>query len=487
MNKRSAIAFCLGTIAFPCFGASPLCTDLASFTCAPRTQDDGTGLATTPDIFSSFKMLESIKDAKENIQKDFLAAIENPDNALFRATALEGTHQDGSPDCRSKDPQRIKKCNDLISQGLFNIYTQNKINNMYREPQPDLTSLDLIKSHHVFKQIEKKYDDKIVLARNNSTLLDHLEKVTFVKVKDNLIKKIVQLPLEDSVKTKMQDRIRGITFNRSECSLMGKGVAIAFVPNAYYDAISQTFSVCAGLFDQASSEFFYAFVIAHELSHSIDPCSFGMGPESMGVKYKDSPTLKDLDTQYPLPSLLGCLRSSESLKATNFVASPPQSPYGGGYSYLAATPQYGSPPPPRKITFCDGLDQATEAIADWLGGEAVVPVIAEQFPKLTEDQWQVGFSNIFRPLCIGMTNLADTHSPVDLRVNAAILPNPAIREKMGCKDVPSPKKYCDPTHPEELAAFVTNAKVYPEKIETVEVPVKRDESPQNGDSNNGAR
>ena len=177
-----------------------------------------------------------------------------------------------------------------------------------------------------------------------------------------------------------------------------------------------------------TSEFQIAFVIAHELSHSIDPQGIQSGPSDYALTYATpkagqatgpAATIAFIQNQYPLPKTLACLRTKESVGAS---LHPLFGWKQGAFSY----------------------DQITETFADWMGAETLAAYAATELARLTPQQKRMGFANAMRGFSFAPRSGWEVHPNWDVRANRILMVNPEVRKQMGCVNpIPAPAVYCD--------------------------------------------
>jgi hypothetical protein len=95
----------------------------------------------------------------------------------------------------------------------------------------------------------------------------------FDEVKEDLLKTVQNMKISDSQKAKMLARVKAVELSlpyTDQQKLGSDGTCGSSDVNAYYSPSYEKFTVCAGLFNSFQSESSLYFVIAHELSHSID-------------------------------------------------------------------------------------------------------------------------------------------------------------------------------------------------------------------------
>lgn len=268
---------------------------------------------------------------------------------------------------------------------------------------------------------------------------------TFPKVKELVRKKIKSLPINDKAKKFMEEKVNSIQYTGEPC---GRGDAILarrFMPGAMFVGSENSTRLCRSYLDENASDFMIATALAHELAHSIDPCNITVGPAENAFRYKNQTNLDSMDDEYPIAGLISCLRSDKSVHAIapQFVAQAAAG--GNAYPLYSA---YGNSR--AKYDYCDSLepDMIGEAFSDWLASEVTTDFIQDKYPNLTRAQWQIGYSNTFRNACDRLPGT--THPAIKDRINAVVLVNPKVREKMGCQKPHSSLVYCDAQNPDLL-------------------------------------
>jgi hypothetical protein len=194
-----------------------------------------------------------------------------------------------------------------------------------------------------------------------------------------------------------------------------------------------------------------ASIIAHELSHSIDPCRIQYGPEDAGFKYsrgdKNKGDVKKAEKEYPVPNVISCLRDDKSVGAINMADFHAN----GDCPDKEDFPQDGASlngAPPKNIC----TDQLTESFPDWMAAEVLPKYIESNF-KLTAEQYRAGYANVHRlgcqntPYQLSSSCRFDPHPTTEDRVDSILLVNPDVRRQMGCPVEFEDHLYCSPDKP----------------------------------------
>lgn len=474
---------------------SPLCDDAAKLTCTPGSYNDGTGTVTLKsDAFTEAaeKAAESLKKVEPKLRSQIQTYLKN--NSYFKRVAAAGLGLDISPDCQAKEAANQKACEDNIVTGLVELAKKSMNPQMMtygaygqagdygggaggyggmggmmgdgqttgaqsttggagqasggQQSSPygsnygmsaDMQNMMFVMSDKGYRDILadglKSVNDGQVSNRSTKLIQDKI----FPDVKALLVKKISELPIAEDKKQLMMDKVKGIRFGGTDCSIMGvAGVSETFMPNAFYSPVEQSFTVCKGFLSDNVSEFGMSMFIGHELAHSIDPCGLAAAPAGVGITYTPSKPFAEKEKEYPINGLISCLRSEKSVSAA--------------HRDLPANKAAESSKESLSANMCEG-DQIGEAIADWFGAEVMAAYIKKNHPNLTKTQWQNGVTNVFRTACSTPNQpgaMWDDHPSIATRVNAGLLQNPIVREQMGCS--PSTNKiYCDAMNPDAMA------------------------------------
>lgn len=260
--------------------------------------------------------------------------------------------------------------------------------------------------------------------------VDKIKNKIFPEVKAALYRKISGLPIEESVRNKMLEKIKNISFAGTDCSDRAPGLSEQLMPNAFYTNSNNRFTICKGLLKEGVSEFTMSSIVAHELSHSIDPCRISDIKDILKNSNREQ-----AEAKYPIKGLISCLRSNKSIAAKSFNSDDLFKMSG----------------------FCSS-DQVTEAFADWMASDITVDYIEKRYPNLTTTQWRHGVANTLRVWCYENHDHndanEDNHPSLRNRINGLYASNPRIRNKMGCKE-PSQYLYCDATDPDGMAKAIS--------------------------------
>lgn len=212
--------------------------------------------------------------------------------------------------------------------------------------------------------------------------------------KKSVLKFLKNQPIDESSRAAIIKRINKIKF--SICD----GVTSE---NASYNKDENTVCVGLGLIRLST----VVSVIAHEIGHSFDPCSWQM---------------KNKEQDYPFTQIAECLRTKESIGA------------------VARSPAL------KGLCKIDGLfieDQIGESFADWVSSEVLLDSQSMFQTKPTDPKgyvvsnlaWMAHDSIVEQPK-IGSFN---EHPPLSERVNKIFFANPAIRNLFGCRANNAPR------------------------------------------------
>lgn len=426
-----------------------VCEDLYKLTCAPGVYDDGTGSGQNFTVFNSpYQRL--IDDLAKSAKEKFLTALKAPENVYFRKIALSATGLSLNPVCDGAEDSPSPKCLDLLAEGVSDIAvkdlgtaSQESDDEGPRQP----LKLSLKDAHYlvlsgIYQGIAKELLQDLRQRVGSDEAEKKIKEKIVPQIKELLIAKIQKMVTDEKTKKNLIDKVAAVKFAGMDCSdKAGQTISAIFHPNAFKSTVTNDFKFCSGMSFISNSEFLAAFIVAHELSHTIDPCNVELGPNDYTFKYKPDSSRESAEAQFPVPGVLKCLRSDKSVEAK--VAKDPATQGFLGWPLnpqsQRATGGYGlaSPPIEKFESFCE-KDQITEAFADWMAAEILPEYINKNFPDLTEQQKRFGYSNVFRGRCDSKDKLNfggtkfDVHPGYERRTNYIVLTQPKIREQMGC-------------------------------------------------------
>jgi hypothetical protein len=451
---------------------SPLCNDLARFACAPGSYKDGTGEIKSESEISKF-MSSYADKSRTSLHDQFQKLLNSPENSYFKDVAIAGLGLKNSPQCSSTSADDISACRENLIDGLTTIAQKQALGPLMPktglERAGNFKDWAYIIQNNSYQKVIKSLNDQVQKDLGNSEMTKKIKDKIFPKVKELIIARLKKLTIPDEQRNLMISKISSITFEGTSCEEIGGGrgqsngevVSSLLVPNAFYDPSRNIFKLCSGYLLQSTSEFQVATTIAHELSHSIDPCIIAVGPVDLGFKYSNQ-DLKKMESEYPIKNIIQCLRDNRSIGARNFSSESqakvqdPSSSYPNQYGqkiipngYGIGSQNGGGMPvgqPTTKASFCDG-DQIGESFSDWMAIE-VLPIYIEQNYKLTTEQYRNGYANARRLICSVQTEEVeslnkDVHPAVEKRINKIILVNPKVRAQMGCPTMHTENIYCD--------------------------------------------
>lgn len=431
------------------FAQSPLCENMAEYACAPGRFEDDTGV-----VRSETEVRERINQyaasQRESIQSEFTRKLSQPSGQFFASKTAAALGLAGSPSCGTQQGLRASACVQQLAQGLTEITLRLNYGLTGEEIRPQVLLSDL---EHVAFDENFLSVSRDLYARAQRDLVDQnqVQKIrneVFPRVRAALIQRLRQMNISDEHRQRMITRIESVQFAGTDCGRPNvtesinapPAISSLYQPQAFYNAATHTFKYCSGMLMQTTSEFSAAFVIAHELSHSLDPCGITRGPASLVLNYRNTQDLALRDAEYPIPHVLQCLRSERSVGARNITdeqnklrhqleaqlkaqqtqaAQNPYAVFNGYYTFPPAqNSQMGvayppSPagvgfvdnsaaltqlPPPQPLDYCNSKDQITESFSDWLAAETLPLALAPNHSR-SREQYQNGYANALRTIC----------------------------------------------------------------------------------------
>ncbi|MGE4130652.1 MAG: hypothetical protein AB7F86_03395 [Bdellovibrionales bacterium] len=455
------------------FGATSdqVCEDLYRLSCAPGEYNDGTGVSRTLGAIADLKEITAYQElAKSKLEE----TLKKPEKSYFRKLLLSVSGLALNPKCEGAADRPSADClklmvdggSDMVINKIWNANENSALQNMSHSST--LEENRLLAENSDFKAVESSVLLQLQKSLGGESEAKRVEEVVFPRVKAQILKKIEAFVRDPKVRKDLTDKVKAIKYNGGECSsdLTGSqnapGILLA---NAFYDPKRNTFKFCQGYGRLSTSEFKMAYIIAHELSHSLDPCNITVGPRDFRFSYPPKITRAQAETLYPFEGVVGCLRGVGSLQATSQLDYKVPNPYGAGnyqyssgqtappggyYGYYVPYPQQastgGPPPDPMQqpfVSYCQPPDQITEAFPDWMATEILPDYMAEHYPQLTKDQFRIGYSNVWRGSCsASRAGTFEVHPETSLRNNNMINVHPKIRAQMGCGPDIGEKVYC---------------------------------------------
>lgn len=423
--KKTIQKFCLALAALfivTDVQAQQVCRNIYESACNPGILSDGTGVVATrpPERRSETDPL-----APETLAT--LRSYFSTNRQVLRRQAIEQFSLNCETNLTTVSAES-DICDAEIEAKLVNLVQRRRASGTAgRYVLPELVFMEESGFLGLMNQVDFNGDLQVDVA-------DQERKVTrlFEQVKTALVNKINSSNLSVEDKRIIVDRINRVTNQGSDCGATF-GVADDFLPKAYYTPVGNEFYLCRNLLSRANSEFALITIIAHEISHSVDPCMLRYSNmQTYGSPYV--PDFHEAEARFPYANLTSCLRSRNSIGAVNRAVSE-------------APPNSG----PIPVDYCDQSDQIGESTSDWFASEVLVEVMQQNYPNLTQEQWRNGVRNTYRAKCdqghVSHNEGFDPHPAVEKRFNAIVLANSAVREKMGCSNVSHNKVQCSLNEP----------------------------------------
>lgn len=431
----------------------PACSRLSALTCAPGRFPDGTGVAR-----SASKLEDEVeplrKQAAERFRAEFRKLVDSPEEAYFRNLAFGALGLGVDPGCQ-KNPVEAR-CLENLVEGLTELAVDRSLP---RAGVPglggafgggfELNALGGVLQNAAFTEIERRVGDELNRRIFAASDLAKIGREVFPRVRELILSRIRDQVPDPEKRRRLLDKIRGIRFvEDGRCNFGSSGgaanVSALLVPNAFYNPQSNTFTYCNGLLLRSNSEFQIAAIVAHEISHAIDPCYAAQGPAEVAIRYSKPKDPVQSAREFAFPGVISCLRSSKSVGAQR-----------GDLEALRAREAFHCPgcaPPAadEQPAFCM-QDQIGEAFSDWMAAEVLPEYLQTYHPKLTADQRTRGYANVFRlngcepdlGSAIVFGAAFDTHPPNRKRVDRVLIANPNVRQQLGCSDtLPAEPRYC---------------------------------------------
>ncbi len=460
MKTKIILTLVLTLFSLSSFGeSSALCNDLARFSCAPGNYKDVTGSVKSASDMQRFMSAYGEK-TRQQLNDRFKKILDNPDNLYFKDLAISGLGLKSSPQCASKSASDISACRENLIDGLSTLAQKHTLSPLLPSASlarmGSIEDVNYIMQNEVYQNVIKDLNEQVGRDLSNPDMEKKIKDKIFPEIKSLIIDRLNKANIPDDQKKDMVNKIKSIQFAGTNCTELNNpgyginsgsvAVTTLLMPNALYNPERNTFKFCSGFLLQSTSEFHIAMTIAHELSHSIDPCLITFGPSDMGFKYKNSNDLKKMEQEYPFKNVIACLRDPKSVEAKrNYL--PQKNFWKNKKKYFDESTKSGLVElTTEKPSFCNN-DQVTESFSDWLGAEVLPSYIAKNY-KLTSKQAREGYANASRILCWVYPNTSDNynfdvHPAIGKRINKILLLNPAVRSQMGCPEKHPDSIYCN--------------------------------------------
>lgn len=474
---RYLITFLIGSCFSVVWGnSSKICDDLHKFSCAPGDYDDGTGVARNSSLSESNSNALQTEMIK-TLNTKFKEAVNSPDNKYFVKIALSTLGLSNSPFCELQNNKYSEKCRNDIVQGLTDqalkdISGSNSLNlgvmggglGFPHNKSLQISDVVLLSGNPVYKEIKSIAFEKARTKISDEDVLNKIRDKIFPDIKSRIIAKIKKYVKDEKKREILIDKVTAIRWNGKSCfgSEESQNLPLFLTPNAFYLPDANTFTVCSGLIFNNKSEFQLANVVAHELSHAIDPCGITIGPEDFKFDYTDKATKEQAESEYPFENIISCLRGANSVEAKRFnrknsspygfpMPAPPMPGSNSNYYYGEYNVGANNNNTEDEFNgFCGGIDQIGESFSDWMAAEVLPEYIRENHKDLSKEQSIIGYSNVWRGMCVEKSNtgtytgMFDVHPNVEFRVNRILLAHPDIRQQMGCSENHAKYTHCNP-------------------------------------------
>jgi len=249
------------------------------------------------------------------------------------------------------------------------------------------------------------------------------------------IARVVRTLIPDSPEREaMLAKLAGVRYIGDLCRPLifgGPDVTSIAQITATYDPDKNGVRICRGFFGTNTSLYPLYNTIAHEMTHSIDPCALMLAKPDQPT----APTLGERDARSPWAAVIACLRDKKSTGARN----------------LAST---------LDASQCLS-DQIGEAVADFVATEVMAQLIEEGLlgpREPTPQSMEVGLANIWRYACRAVyMGKNDPHQSPQTRIERITAVHPVIRAALGCGALPKNRVYCG-AHPGAAAGPASTSK-----------------------------
>lgn len=258
-----------------------------------------------------------------------------------------------------------------------------------------------------------------IVKDSDSNMTKKLNDEVFPLLAEHIARVVASLIPDSPSRQMILAKLAGVHYGGDACLPLLFGSAnlpsIAHI-GAFYDPDNNSVRICRGFFGANTSLYPLYNTVAHEMTHSIDPCALMQAnPDQPKVK-----TLRSRDELSPWANVIACLRDTKSTGARNLASN-------------------------LDADSC-AADQVTEAFADFVATEVMGQLIEEGTlgPKeRTPQAMEAGIANIWRYTCRAPTlGKDDPHPSPQLRIDRLTAVHPVIRSALGCSPLPKNRVYC---------------------------------------------
>lgn len=389
-----------------------VCDELSKHACNDQSEHDGTGSIKNSADFN--RQITNLRlETRKKLISSYLSAFQSANSdpmakafLLRSSRLLMGSNTKGfRSTCWEQDGQFNATCQNELAEKIADGYGLDFIMDKWGAGGFDdqkyvvddkSEAAPWVQDPSVgFAKFSKPAQD---FLREQIVKPDRLRKLeaTFAMVKNLLVKRLEESGASDSEKYAMISKIKKAQLNPQGCARFRKPINNDLIADAFYTENEMgegKVQFCNGLLLRGDSEFMIVETLAHELSHSLDPCHFSTGSKG-----------------HPFQSVLACLRSPKSVNAIAKGTSREE---------------------------CISHDQIGEAFADWMAAE-ILPRYMATKGKVGASKARAGYANAVKITCGGEANrVFNVHAQSKRRIDALLMTQPLVREHMDCRLAPT--------------------------------------------------
>lgn len=404
--------------------ASERCERLAEETC----RADADGIDPTGYVLNNDRTRE-VRRIVESNRKNFEETAGLILNELGAASdiklALEALKMDGLKICRAPGGSAdFAKCLERLKDELVNTLIVDLSNSKAGKPN---RKLDLEKFGRLVQgSIYNKHSSELLESINQTPdpdFLTRIENKMLPEIRSEIAEVMKRLLPDDGIRAHLLEQLGKVRYAGDFCpaelfggnSLARLAQIGAFMePDGDDGKPDPRIFVCRGMIGSMTSAYALTNIIAHEMTHSVDPCRV----VHLG-KQRAPQTVAEFDDKSPWSDLMRCLRRKDSVAAKNVSSQLP---------------------PDCK------MDQVSEGVADFVAAEVVGSLIRKKrLAGANTEEILKGVANIWRIACKAPTVDADmdTHATLKLRIERILALQPDVRKALSCGPTPKDRVYCD--------------------------------------------
>lgn len=336
--------------------------------------------------------------------------------------AREGTYKKILPflsaTTRTTCAKTPARCHGSVEAEVVELMQFDLSGGVIHAKQFDIANLGLLNSGDDDYGRARADVESAILQDPDRVMEKKLREEVFPLLADRIAKVVRRLVPASAERDAMLTKIAGVRYLDDQCRPIFGAPDVTSIAQitAHYVPDKNAVRICRGFFGTNPSLYPLYNTIAHEMTHSIDPCALMLAQTNP----PQAASLRERDGHSPWATVISCLRNKKSTGARN----------------LASTLD-----PSQCLN-----DQIGEAIADFVATEVMAELLEDGTlgtKDRTPDQALAGIANIWRYTCRApYLGKDDPHPSPQSRMERITAVHPTIRAILGCGALPKDRLYC---------------------------------------------